>query len=104
MARKLYQSIDPVTWTGVYEEDGYIYCAEEMPGKHVQTIIDSVQSSEAARSIHGTVIGARVPITLWTRFKKEWEKTAKPWGVPWHKFYKSKINSTEYSKLRFMRL
>lgn len=115
MAKLIYHDLDEkgrmergaVTWTGMYEEDGQIINTEQMPGPVVQHIIDSNKEQMAngpGKGKLGSMIGARIPIVLHHKFRREWMAGPKLWGVTWAKFLKGKLNQPEYKYLRFMKL
>lgn len=98
-----------VTHSSAYEEDGQIILTETMPANVVQEILDANHETARDNPLSSSrnslgVVGARIPITEHYKWKREWKQTAKKWGIPWHKFLKSKLNDPNYSKFKFMKL
>ena len=98
-----------VVETQVAVEDGQIILTDTMPAKAVQHILDSnnhIRNNDFKMSgpSGNGVIGARVPITEWQKWRDEWKVGPKLWGVTWDKFLTKRLNSPAYKNLRFMEL
>lgn len=114
MARKLFEMpSNGVTRSEAFEEDGRIILRESMSGEAIDALVQANKDDAAffrgklRQSGAGGdmgVIGARMPITLHTRWRQEWRAGPRQHGVPWHLFLKRRLNSAEYKHLRFMKL
>ena len=79
-----------------------IITQEEMPGCHVQTIMDDVAELRGrmkTRRPGGDLVG-KIPVTLWYMWRREWERGPKLHGVLWRAFFTSKFMDSDHSKFR----
>ena len=106
MAKLIYQEPGAVTVSSMWEEDGEIINTEQMPKDILKTIVDDARShrrygdTPRLGNNWGRLV-ARIPITEYTKWRKEWGDTSRKDGVPWKQFLACRLNSAEYSYLRF---
>ena len=100
MAKYLGGDDNGVTQTGIWEEDNQLILTDTMPGDRIEKILQEKQHLEASKTANGSIVGATIPNYLWQSWRNEWTAGPEAWGVPWHKFLLSRLNSPEFSKLR----
>lgn len=94
-----------VTQGSLYEEDGKLVTLATMPPKVLNAVMDEVHHRRNTRvTTNLGIVGGTIPIVLHHEWRKEWRNGPRQWGVRWATFLKRKLNSAEYSKLRFMDL
>lgn len=82
--------------------DDELICRDVMPGHHVQTILDAnarVRNDNAHNRKAQGRLAARIPITLWSEWRKEWRTKYRQYST-WQTFLAIKINNRDYSYLR----
>ncbi len=110
MADELFDlGFNGITQSKAFEEGDEIITVESMPAGNVQAILDANKRDAeqfASKSRKGDlgVLGARIDIVTWHNWRQDWMKNVKPWGRPWHKYLKDRLNLVENKHLRFMKL
>lgn len=74
---------------------------ETMPVQHVNQILSYAQAmrdqdTKAKQSKYGR-LAATIPITLYWKWQREWEKMGKAWGVTFESYVKKMLN-TDHQK------